>query len=112
MIFSKALGAALRSLLQENNDVILMGEDIVDPYGGAFKVTRGLSTDFPGRVLSTPISESAITGIAAGLALSGMRPIVEIMFGDFITLSFDQLVNHAAKYEQMYNGAVTCPLIL
>lgn len=92
--------------------MILMGEDLADPYGGAFKVTRGLSTDFPGRVRSTPISEGAIVGLCAGLALSGYRPIVEIMFGDFLTLCFDQIVNHIAKYPAMYNGQVTCPVII
>ena len=92
--------------------MILLGEDLADPYGGAFKVTRGLSTDFPGRVRSTPISEGAIVGLSAGLALSGYRPIVEIMFGDFLTLCFDQIVNHIAKYKAMYNGKVTCPVII
>ena len=92
--------------------MILLGEDLSDPYGGAFKVTRGLSTDFPGRVRSTPISEGAIIGLSAGLALSGYRPIAEIMFGDFLTLCFDQIVNHVAKYQAMYNGQVTCPVII
>ena len=106
------MGDALRAALKEDDRVILLGEDLVDPYGGAFKVTRGLSIEFPGRVRSTPISEGAIVGLAAGLALSGYRPIAEIMFGDFITLCFDQIVNHIAKYEAMYNGQVTCPVII
>ena len=63
----------------------MLGEDIVDPYGGAFKVTKGLSEEFPGRVISTPISEAGITGVGIGLALNGFRPVVEIMFGDFNT---------------------------
>jgi acetoin:2,6-dichlorophenolindophenol oxidoreductase subunit beta len=112
LIAARALGSALRAVLSEDDRVILLGEDLVDPYGGAFKVTRGLSTDFPGRVRSTPISEGAIVGVSAGLALSGYRPIVEIMFGDFLTLCFDQIVNHIAKYEAMYNGKVTCPVII
>lgn len=103
---------ALRTALNEDDRVILLGEDLVDPYGGAFKVTRGLSTEFPGRVRSTPISEGAIVGLSAGLALSGYRPIAEIMFGDFMTLCFDQIVNHIAKYEAMYNGKVTCPVMI
>ena len=106
------MGDALRAALEEDDRVILLGEDLVDPYGGAFKVTRGLSTDFPGRVRSTPISEGTIVGLSAGLALSGYRPIAEIMFGDFLTLCFDQIVNHIAKYEAMYNGKVTCPVII
>ena len=87
----------------------MLGEDILDPYGGAFKVTRGLSTDFPARVRTTPISEAAIAGVSAGLALAGFRPIAEIMFGDFLPLCFDQIVNHIAKYGAMYNGGATLP---
>jgi pyruvate/2-oxoglutarate/acetoin dehydrogenase E1 component len=111
MIFSKELGAALRECLETDDRVVLIGEDIIDPYGGAFKVTRGLSTDCPQRVRTTPISEGAIAGISAGLALAGMRPIAEVMFGDFITLCFDQVVNHITKYEAMYNGQATCPVV-
>lgn len=112
MIFAKELGAALRTCLADDPRVLLLGEDIVDPYGGAFKVTRGLSTDFPERVRSTPISEGAVAGIAAGLALAGRRPIVEIMFGDFLSLTFDQVVNHIAKYQAMYAGQAACPVII
>jgi len=112
MIAARAMGDALRAALEEDDRVILLGEDLTDPYGGAFKVTRGLSTDFPGRVRSTPISEAAIAGLSAGLALSGYRPIAEIMFGDFLTLCFDQIVNHISKYEAMYNGKATCPVII
>ncbi|WP_020521467.1 alpha-ketoacid dehydrogenase subunit beta [Catelliglobosispora koreensis] len=111
MIFAKELGAALRESLETDERVVLIGEDIIDPYGGAFKVTRGLSTDFPSRVRTTPISEGAIAGFSAGLALAGMRPIAEVMFGDFITLCFDQIVNHITKYEAMYNGKATCPAV-
>jgi pyruvate/2-oxoglutarate/acetoin dehydrogenase E1 component len=106
------MGDALRSALETDDRVVLLGEDIVDPYGGAFKVTRGLSTDFPERVRSTPISEGAIAGVSAGLALAGYRPIAEIMFGDFLSLCFDQIVNHITKYEAMYDGQVTCPVII
>jgi pyruvate/2-oxoglutarate/acetoin dehydrogenase E1 component len=112
VIFARALGNTLRRALENDPRVIVLGEDVVDPYGGAFKVTRGLSTDFPERVRSTPISEGAIAGVAAGLALAGYRPIAEIMFGDFLTLCFDQVVNHIAKYEAMYDGGATCPVIL
>jgi pyruvate/2-oxoglutarate/acetoin dehydrogenase E1 component len=112
VIYARALGDALRQALESDPGVVLLGEDIVDPYGGAFKVTRGLSTDFPTRVLATPVSEAAIAGVSAGLAMSGYRPIAEIMFGDFLTLCFDQIVNHIAKYEAMYDGAATCPVII
>jgi pyruvate/2-oxoglutarate/acetoin dehydrogenase E1 component len=88
----------------------LIGEDLLDPYGGAFKVSRGLSSRFPDQVLSTPIAEAGIVGFSNGLALAGMRPIAEIMFADFATLASDQLINFAAKFHYMYGGQVTCPL--
>ncbi|MGH9675006.1 MAG: alpha-ketoacid dehydrogenase subunit beta, partial [Bryobacteraceae bacterium] len=75
-----ALNEGLHAAMRSDPRVVILGEDILDPYGGAFKVTRGLSTSFPDRVFTTPISEAAITGIAAGLAMRGMRPVVEIMF--------------------------------
>jgi pyruvate/2-oxoglutarate/acetoin dehydrogenase E1 component len=112
VIYARALGDALHHALESDPRVVLLGEDIVDPYGGAFKVTRGLSTDFPERVRATPVSEAAIAGVSAGLALAGLRPISEIMFGDFLTLCFDQIVNHIAKYEAMYDGTVTCPVVI
>jgi acetoin:2,6-dichlorophenolindophenol oxidoreductase subunit beta len=99
-----SLNAALRRALAADERVFLLGEDILDPYGGAFKVTRGLSQAFPGRVLTTPISEAGITGVATGMALRGLRPVVEIMFGDFVPLIADALVNHAAKFGWMYSG--------
>ncbi|GAB4564202.1 MAG: transketolase C-terminal domain-containing protein [Anaerolineae bacterium] len=108
----EAINKALHDIFAECPEALLLGEDVLDPYGGAFKVTRGLSTAYPDRVLTTPISEAAITGIAAGMALRGLRPIVEIMFGDFMTLTFDQVVNHIAKFEAMYNGQVKCPVVI
>jgi 2-oxoisovalerate dehydrogenase E1 component len=104
--------AGLRGALDRNERTFLLGEDIEGPYGGAFKVTKDLSQLFPGRVRNTPISELAITGIANGLALAGMRPVVEVMFGDFVMLASDQIVNHAAKFAYMYAGQVNSPLIL
>ena len=92
--------------------VFLLGEDIESPYGGAFKCTLGLSERFPGRVRNTPISEAAIVGMGNGLALSGLVPVVEIMFGDFLTLATDQWINHAAKFSWMYNDKVHVPLII
>lgn len=106
------LNGGLLDLMKAHPDIILLGEDILDPYGGAFKVTRGLSTRFPDRVLTTPISEAAIVGLAGGLALRGFRPVAEIMFGDFITLIADQIVNHAAKFRWMYNDQVRVPLVV
>jgi len=108
----QALNEAMHEAMARDDRVLFLGEDILDPYGGAFKVAKGLSTRFPDRVLTTPISEAAITGIAAGLALRGMRPVVEIMFGDFLSLAFDQLLNHACKYRWMYNSQVRVPMVV
>jgi acetoin:2,6-dichlorophenolindophenol oxidoreductase subunit beta len=112
MIYARALGEALHAVLSDDERVFVLGEDIADPYGGAFKVTRGLSSAFPERVRTTPISEGAIAGVAAGLALAGYRPIAEVMFGDFLALCFDQILNHIAKYEAMYDGSVSCPVVI
>jgi pyruvate/2-oxoglutarate/acetoin dehydrogenase E1 component len=106
------LNHALHNAMETDERVYLLGEDLLDPYGGAFKVTRGLSTQFPERVLTTPISEAAIVGVANGMALRGLRPVVEIMFGDFVTLIADQLINHAAKFRWMYNEQVRVPLVV
>jgi 2-oxoisovalerate dehydrogenase E1 component len=102
----------LRQLLADDDRVVVLGEDVEDPYGGAFKATKGLSDAYPGRVRNTPISEAAITGLGVGMAVAGYRPVVEIMFGDFLTLAADQLINHAGKFRFMYNGQVSVPLIV
>lgn len=109
---AEELNQAFHELMGEDTRIIQVGEDLADPYGGAFKVTRGLSTAFPGRVLSTPIAEAGIVGISNGMALAGLLPVVEIMFADFATLAADQLINFAAKFHSMYGGRVTCPLTL
>lgn len=106
------LNHALGHAMETNEAVYLLGEDILDPYGGAFKVTRGLSTRFPERVLTTPISEAAIMGLCNGMAMRGLRPVAEIMFGDFVTLIADQLINHAAKFRWMYNEQVRVPVVV
>lgn len=108
----EAINQALLGALSTDERVYLLGEDILDPYGGAFRATRGLTNAFPGRVLTTPVSEAGILGVATGMALRGLRPVVEIMFGDFITLTADQLINHAAKLRWMYNDAVSVPLLV
>ncbi|WP_181019611.1 alpha-ketoacid dehydrogenase subunit beta [Nonomuraea typhae] len=112
MRVAEDLNATLHTLMAGRQDLYLLGEDVLDPYGGAFKVTRGLSTRFPGRVLTTPISESAITGVASGLALCGDSAIVEIMFGDFAALAFDQLLNFASKSVSMYGSRVPMRMIV
>ncbi|MCJ7678899.1 MAG: hypothetical protein MUO35_14385, partial [Anaerolineales bacterium] len=108
----ESLNQALRSCLADSADVRLLGEDILDPYGGAFKVTRGLSSEFPDRVITTPVSEAGIVGVGVGMALRGLRPVVEIMFGDFVLLAADQLVNHAAKLRWMTGDEVRVPLVV
>ena len=108
----QVLNGTLHELFAERDDVFLLGEDVLDPYGGAFKVTQGLSDAYPDRVLTTPISEASLFGVAAGMALRGQRPILEIMFGDFIALGFDQIVNGIAKFREMYDDQVTVPLVV
>jgi len=108
----EAINQALHAWMARDPRVLLIGEDIRSPYGGAFKVTRGLSDAYPARVFNTPISEAGIVGVGNGAALGGHRPVVEIMFGDFLTLCFDQLVNHAAKFAGMYNGQVKNPIVV
>lgn len=108
----EAINRALHEWMSEDPALMLLGEDIRSPYGGAFKVTRGLSDAFPDRVLNTPISEAAIVGIGNGLALGGRRAVVEIMFGDFLALCFDQIVNQSAKFHGMYNRKVTNPFVI
>lgn len=105
------LNKSFSELIQKEN-VIFLGEDIVDPYGGAFKVTKGLSTNYPDRVIGTSISESMIVGVSNGLSLNGFKPFAEIMFGDFLGLAFDQLLNHASKIWNMYNKKMHCPVVV
>jgi 2-oxoisovalerate dehydrogenase E1 component len=109
---AQQLNQFYRNWLARDETAFFIGEDIEDPYGGAFKIARGLTTSFPGRALTTPISEAAITGIGVGLAVAGRRAVVEIMFGDFITYAFDQIVNNASKIFHMYNRQANCPVIL
>ena len=97
--------------LIKDDKTVLIGEDIKDPYGGAFKVTKGLSSLFPKKVISTQIAELLIGGVSNGLALNGFKPIAEFMFGDFTALAFDQLLNHASKFRMMYANQVNCPVI-
>lgn len=108
--------AAVRKGLEDgmtaHENMVIIGEDIESPYGGAFKCTMGLSAKWPERVRNTPISEAAIAGIGNGLSLRGMLPVVEIMFGDFLTLCADQWINHAAKFKFMFNDKVRLPVII
>lgn len=110
--YLEAIKEAMSQEMRSNDDVFLIGEDI-GVYGGAFGVTKGMVEEFgPERIRDTPISESAITGAAVGSALTGMRPIVELQFSDFITIAMDQLVNQAAKLRYMHGGKGEVPLVL
>lgn len=106
------LNRSLLNALAGDPSVFFIGEDILDPYGGAFKVSRGLSTTFPDRVIGTPISELGIVGVGNGLALAGQKAIVEIMFGDFIFLAFDQIINFAAKAVTMFGTPMAHHLVI
>ena len=112
LTFLEGLRAGLFQVMETDPNAIVLGEDILDPYGGAFKVTKGLSTKFPDRVFTTPISEASIAGVSVGMALRGMHPIAEFMFGDFVTLAADQIVNHAAKYIGMYSDQIKLSMVL
>ena len=112
MRYREALGAALAEELARDERVFLMGEDI-GVFGGAFKVTAGLLERFgEQRVRDTPISENTIVGVGIGAAMTGLRPVVELMTINFSLLAFDQIVNHAAAIHYMFGGQVTVPLVV
>ena len=110
--YREAVRDALARALREDERVFLMGEDIAE-MGGSMAVTQGLLEEFgPKRIRNTPISEMAIVGAGIGAAIQGLRPIVEIMYEDFLTLSMEQLVNQAAKHRTMSGGQMTVPLTI
>lgn len=112
MRYAEALNTALREEMTRDPSVFLMGEDI-GTYGGVFKVSRGLLEEFgPGRVRDTPISEQAMTAMAVAAAMTGTRPVLEIMYADFLPLSLDALINQASIYEYVWNGQVQMPFVL
>ncbi len=106
------LNAAMLDLARSDEKIIFIGEDIKAPYNGAYKVEKGLSELCPDRVISTPISEESFTGFAAGLAMSGYKPIVDFMFSDFMTLGFDMILNFCSKYPDMYGVELKLPMII
>jgi len=95
------LNKLFRHILADKR-VLLLGQSIRDPFGGAAKVTRGLSTTYPDQVIDCPISEAAMIGISTGLAMQGFKPITEIMFADFLTLTVDQIYNIAVKIREIH----------
>jgi pyruvate dehydrogenase E1 component beta subunit len=109
--YIRAITSALAEAMRRDDRVLVLGEDVAE--GGPYTATAGLADEFgTERVINTPISEAAITGVAIGAAQSGLRPVLEIMFVDFITLALDQLVNAAAKTHFMSGGQLTVPLVL
>src|SRR5499427_6389284 len=109
--YLEAITRTLAEAMRADERVLVIGEDVAE--GGPWGATAGLAEEFgPERVRNTPISEAAIAGVAIGAALSGFRPVVEIMFVDFLTLALDQLVNQAAKAHFMSGGQLTVPLVL
>lgn len=110
--YSEALNEALREEMLRDKHVILLGEDIAE-YGGVFKVTKNLLNEFGAkRVKDTPISESGFVGVGVGAAMTGLRPVVELMWIDFAMVAMDQIVNQAAKMRYMSGGQVSVPLVI
>jgi acetoin:2,6-dichlorophenolindophenol oxidoreductase subunit beta len=119
--FREAINEALAQEMERDESVIIMGEDNaggegspgeMDAWGGVLGVTKGLYHRFPGRVLDTPISESAFIGAAIGAATAGMRPVAELMFVDFMGVCFDQIFNQAAKFRYMFGGKAVTPVVV
>ena len=96
--YLEAIREAQAKLLREDERVFIYGQDVGGTFGGAFKSTKGLATEFPGRVLNTPISEDAMVGTAIGAAIHGMRPIVEMQFADFSSIALNQILNNAGTH--------------
>jgi pyruvate dehydrogenase E1 component beta subunit len=113
MTYREALNSGLREEMLRDESVFLIGEDIGKNWGGAFQVTKGLAEEFgEARVRDTPISENSFIGACVGAAITGMRPVAEIMFGDLITLAMDQVCNQAAKMHYMFGGQASVPMVL
>src|ERR1700719_20742 len=112
LTFAQAIREALAEEMRRDNTVCIMGEDVAEA-GTPFKVLSGLLEEFgKDRVLDTPISEAGFTGLAVGAAMTGLRPVVDIMFGDFVTLTMDQMVNQAAKVHYMSGGKWKVPMVM
>jgi acetoin:2,6-dichlorophenolindophenol oxidoreductase subunit beta len=119
--YREAINEALAQEMARDPSVVVMGEDNAggagspgeeDAWGGVLGVTKGLYHQFPGRVLDTPISESAFIGAAVGAATSGLRPVAELMFIDFMGVCFDQIFNQAAKFRYMFGGKAVTPVVV
>jgi acetoin:2,6-dichlorophenolindophenol oxidoreductase subunit beta len=119
--FQQAINEALAQEMERDETVVIFGEDVAggmgapgedDAWGGVLGVTKGLYAKFPGRVIDTPISESAYVGAAAGAAASGLRPVAELMFVDFMGVCLDQIFNQAAKFRYMFGGKALTPMVI
>jgi acetoin:2,6-dichlorophenolindophenol oxidoreductase subunit beta len=119
--FQQAINEALAQEMERDETVVVFGEDVAggmgapgedDAWGGVLGVTKGLYGRFPGRVIDTPISESAYVGAAAGAAASGLRPVAELMFVDFMGVCLDQIFNQAAKFRYMFGGKAKTPMVI
>src|SRR6201991_1904350 len=119
--YQQAIAEAIGAEMERDPTVVIMGEDIAggmgapgedDAWGGVLGVTKGLYARFPNRVLDTPISESAFIGAAAGAAASGLRPVAELMFVDFMGVCLDQIFNQAAKFRYMFGGKAVTPMVI
>ncbi|MEA2015446.1 MAG: alpha-ketoacid dehydrogenase subunit beta [Actinomycetota bacterium] len=112
LTYLEAIREAMQQKMRQDNNVYILGEDIGE-YGGAFGVTVGMLEEFgKERIRNTPISEAAIVGAAIGSAITGMRPIAEIMFSDFITIAMEQIANQAAKIRYMFGGKASVPMVV
>src|SRR5438309_5988951 len=108
--YLEAIREAQAKLLRDDERVFIYGQDVGGTFGGAFKATKGLAKEFPGRVKDAPISEDAMVGAAIGAAIEGMRPIVEMQFADFSTTGFNQIVNNAATF--FWRTNIPCPITI
>ena len=106
-----ALREALHEEMARDDSVFVMGEDVI-AHGGPYTVTRGIAEKWPDRIFETPIAEAGIVGLGVGAALAGMRPVVEIMYVDFITCAMDEVVNQAAKMRYMTGGQASVPMVI
>lgn len=119
--YMQAISEALRQEMRRDPSVVIFGEDVMggsggegepDAWGGPFGLTKGFAAEFPGRILDTPISESAFIGAAVGAAASGLRPVAELMFVDFMGVCFDQIFNQGAKLRYMFGGKARVPVTI
>jgi len=109
--YAKAINEALHQEMEHDPSVFILGEDVAR-MGGDFGITQGIWHKWPDRARDTALSESAIIGLSVGSAVCGLRPVAELMFADFVTVCYDQLVNNAAKIHFMYGGEASCPIVV